>query len=491
MSSECELFRCAVGATPPEDGAELPYGLRADGTLAHVSEVPAGLACACTCPSCDAALVARKGRVLAHHFAHYVDRGCAGAWETTLHILAKEVIAASRSILLPEALAVLGQASERVAGSMTFRYDAVDLEVHMSSIRPDAVIRGRGRDLAVEVAVTHASDTAKIDALRQRGLAAIEIDLSRVPRHASRDEHTDLVLRSAPRRWLHNTRIEDTISRLRVNEARRREELRDETAAGVAAAWHAPSTSGHPRWRQLAQDAGFGDDVGLQILGSRCFSVDAATWQAAVLDFAVMRLLGQVFSADDALQVLQGACMAKGIFAVRRRWDADLVAALRAEVPGFVPPEEAVVAYAEALVGRGVLTRAPGGRWQSDLHRAHQAKERLRNATMARDRARRLKDAVTHMLAGVPRAGQLDLAAWLARPLSPGGPTPSAIAAEGGKRYGELLRRIADLGAAIRDPHSPAMAGLMGLSLEEVHDHIAGSVELEFPHFTLHGRGCP
>lgn len=44
-----------------------------------------------------------------------------------------------------------------------------------------------------------------------------------------------------------------------------------------------------------------------------------------MLDFAVIRVPGQVFSAEDALQVLQETGMAKGLFAVRRRWKADLV----------------------------------------------------------------------------------------------------------------------------------------------------------------------
>ncbi len=320
---------------------------------------------------------------LAHHFAHHVDRVCAGAWETTLHRLAKEVIAANRSILLPEALAVLGQASERVAGSVTFRYDGAELEVDIGAIRPDVVIRGRGRELAVEVAVTHVSDAAKIDALRRRGLAAIEIDLSRAPRHATRGEHTDLILCSAPRRWLHNVRVEQAMARLRADEARRREALHGRIAADVKATWHAPSRPGHPEWRQRAQDAGFAGDVGLEIAGSRCFSADVATWQAVVLDFAVMRVPGQAFSAENALQVLHEAGMTKGLFAVRRRWDADLVSVLRAEVPGFVPPDQAMATYADALVGRGVLSRARGGRWQSDgycwrSHRTAQPHKLLR-----------------------------------------------------------------------------------------------------------------
>lgn len=140
-------------------------------------------------------------------------------------------------------------------------------------------------------------------------------------------------------------------------------------------------------------------------------------------------------------------------------------------------PDQAVAAYAEVLVGRGVLTRVRGDRWQSDLHRGHQARQRVLGAAMARGRTRRLKDAVTGLLADMPRGREFDLAAWLVRPLSPGGPTPSVMAAEGGARYGELLRRITKLGATARDPHSTPMADLMGLPLETARGHVFGLVE--------------
>lgn len=48
---------------------ELQYGLR-DGILISVQDqsVASGLSCGCTCPSCGARLIARKGNVRKHHF---------------------------------------------------------------------------------------------------------------------------------------------------------------------------------------------------------------------------------------------------------------------------------------------------------------------------------------------------------------------------------------------------------------------------------------
>lgn len=116
MPHERRSPRCKMLGVPSEDGAELPYGLTRDVRLAHISEVVAGLKCGCVCPSCRTPLVARKGNVNAHHFGHHADRACAGAWESTLHLLGKEVIAANSSITLPEAVAVLGDTTELESG---------------------------------------------------------------------------------------------------------------------------------------------------------------------------------------------------------------------------------------------------------------------------------------------------------------------------------------------------------------------------------------
>ena|GEM_PF-2597212 len=56
----------------------------------------------------------------------YADRSCMGAWETTLHLLAKEVVTKARKIL-----------------------------------RPDIIVRRNGRELGLEFAVTRFCDGAK------------------------------------------------------------------------------------------------------------------------------------------------------------------------------------------------------------------------------------------------------------------------------------------------------------------------------------------
>lgn len=62
----------------------MPFAVDADGTLREVEEVAQGLECKCHCPECDGAVVAKKGGLRAHHFAHLSRKGCIHALEASL-----------------------------------------------------------------------------------------------------------------------------------------------------------------------------------------------------------------------------------------------------------------------------------------------------------------------------------------------------------------------------------------------------------------------
>ncbi len=78
------------------------FALRGADTV-HISEVASGLACGCFCPGCGDRMVARKGPIKIHHFAHEGGSDCAGGLETTLHLAAKALLSKERRIVLPEA----------------------------------------------------------------------------------------------------------------------------------------------------------------------------------------------------------------------------------------------------------------------------------------------------------------------------------------------------------------------------------------------------
>lgn len=64
----------------------IPFALK-DGRIVHVDSVDSGRACGCICPACKEMLVARKGRIRVHHFAHDAGAACDG--ESALHATAK------------------------------------------------------------------------------------------------------------------------------------------------------------------------------------------------------------------------------------------------------------------------------------------------------------------------------------------------------------------------------------------------------------------
>ena len=88
--------------------AELIYGIRTTyNEVVHIEDIPKelrGLKCNCVCYRCGRTLVARKGDVLEHHFAHYSDPAgthqsgdyycdVEKANESALHLMAKQIIA--------------------------------------------------------------------------------------------------------------------------------------------------------------------------------------------------------------------------------------------------------------------------------------------------------------------------------------------------------------------------------------------------------------
>lgn len=71
----------------------LSYAIGTNGNLVHIDNVANGKKCGCFCPACQEPLVAKNGgKKKIHHFAHFSDINCEFAYETMLHLLAKEKI---------------------------------------------------------------------------------------------------------------------------------------------------------------------------------------------------------------------------------------------------------------------------------------------------------------------------------------------------------------------------------------------------------------
>lgn len=175
---------------------DLTHGLR-DGELISISHVGRGLRPDCLCPACGDALIAKKGDVRRHHFAHAGGQDCETAAETALHWLAKQLICRPGTRLalskyhLEQVFKISGQLQRLREPVPSVRGGAISVasgveERRFEGFTVDAVIevaRGQARpprSLIVEIAVTHPCGKAKISRLRRNGVPAVEVDLSRV-----------------------------------------------------------------------------------------------------------------------------------------------------------------------------------------------------------------------------------------------------------------------------------------------------------------------
>ncbi|MCA0050632.1 competence protein CoiA [Mesorhizobium sp. B283B1A] len=353
------------------DRAQLVYGLRPDGTLAHISEVQRGIACGCDCPACGGRLVARKGDENVPHFGHHGGDACGGGPETVLHLLAKEVFRADPSLLLPKRLGLnKGNVVTKPGQQVTTQFLRIEF-TDAKKVIPDLYVRALGYDLFVEVAVTHASDETKIERLREHGVMAVEIDLSKLPRDSTREQIADAVLRSAPRCWLYHPDIDKAMVKSRADEetwqaaqekrfadyqARHENRVYDLTRAYVDAVRQlAGKKIVVPRDAEL-QAVGLAEHVGIEVAGYACFTVPPAVWQAAILGevFHDKCLGGAVAKAVPIAKHLEKNALIRPQF---QRVTTEVANGVAVAEPHFAPAWKAIDNYLQNLLGKGVLVQ--------------------------------------------------------------------------------------------------------------------------------------
>lgn len=148
----------------------------------HISEVSNGLACNCICLKCSSELIAaNNGQKQIPHFRHKHTTNCDGSPETGLHLLAKQIISESNSI--------------RISNNIRFNYSECLVEKFLFDIVPDIQLKDEHGNLwIVEVFVTHKVDQKKLSKIKGFNLNCLEIDLSNVDRHISKEDLKILVL---------------------------------------------------------------------------------------------------------------------------------------------------------------------------------------------------------------------------------------------------------------------------------------------------------
>lgn len=155
-------------------GALLTYALDSNNQLVHVDSVENGGACQCHCPHCKSPLDAKNGgEIREHHFAHAHGHDCDGAYESALHLLAKQIIQEQGGIMLPDS-----EDWSKPSGFVQLRNVEVEKMDKQYGIKPDVEgIMPGGRRLLIECLVTHKVDDKKYRTIIENGLLCVEINL--------------------------------------------------------------------------------------------------------------------------------------------------------------------------------------------------------------------------------------------------------------------------------------------------------------------------
>ncbi|WP_429113486.1 hypothetical protein [Aeromonas veronii] len=171
-----------------------------NGHIVDVKDVVSGKGCNCTCIGCQGAVWAMKGQVKAHYFAHEPNsieqNSCTWNPETEIHILAKEVLATDRQLLLP--IGTINPIHKNIV------FDDMVCEVYEGRVIPDVIGFIDGEKVLIEVAVTHFCDRGKIKELKRVNATCVELDLSgfRVKGEIISKEEIRDHLKKCPKKWV-------------------------------------------------------------------------------------------------------------------------------------------------------------------------------------------------------------------------------------------------------------------------------------------------
>lgn len=166
---------------------KLPFARRtSDGALVTPDEVSRGLACDCVCPGCGSAVQANQGTERIWHFAHAKKIDCVGAYEKSVHEVAKAMLRDKRLLLLPaltasvkavDAFARVLRETETILSPRKVVLESCRTGQVLGDVAPDLVGFFRGRRLLLEVTVFHRLMPDKLDRLQRTGLPILEVDL--------------------------------------------------------------------------------------------------------------------------------------------------------------------------------------------------------------------------------------------------------------------------------------------------------------------------
>ena len=450
-----------------KDGVKLAFGLDPQERIRHIREVAGGSACNCICPACGERLVAHQGEIVEWHFKHKTNEECATARETAIHFLGKEILEKHKRLVLPPVVAKVGGRMTSLHGETDMEFDEATLERRLEGVIPDIILRKDDRDLVVEILVTHRVDAEKVAKLKAMRLPGVEIDLSRLPRDASRDEIEKAVISHSPRIWLWNAKIEAGEEQIREQIATEKLEIEkelDQQALAFLQQYDAVLAGRffdheeiQPTIDRVAA-LGFGVETALPCKGERIFKVRRKAWQSILFDQLVIRKrpfqsIHGDFADIDALVLLE-------------KWipkllvkdpDTSIRSRILALRPDFATPWDAVGNYFDQLIARGLLDGKDHGCYTVNEILRKQIKTRQEELVNIDSRRQYLDSVVTDIVSKTDKdtRSRFDFIAWARAKHAPLKSAPVEIIQAGNAEWNELLSALSAISRAFWRDQKP------------------------------------
>lgn len=176
---------------------QLPWGVKPPGNLIHIGDAANGLKCELSCATCKGALNAKQGSKLHWHFAHVTTSNCSGNLESHAHRRAKEILAETKKIFVPE----LGGVP---AGWRSFENAKINEWVTSSNRRRLDLLLSSGTErLGVEIFVKGSVERKKAKDLQELPYPCIELYINATHALSSSEEaFVEHVRQGSDRSWI-------------------------------------------------------------------------------------------------------------------------------------------------------------------------------------------------------------------------------------------------------------------------------------------------
>lgn len=157
--------------------AELIFAIQ-DNKLVSIDDVESGLGCNCVCPSCYAPLIARKGEVREHHFAHHTKEDCRKGMESAMFLLIEQILNEKKSIFLPKRLGYIDEngVELREVKSIDFDFVSIERELFLND-KPIIKLEKDEKPLFIEINLSENLKVSRKEKILEIEASSIEINL--------------------------------------------------------------------------------------------------------------------------------------------------------------------------------------------------------------------------------------------------------------------------------------------------------------------------